>query len=543
MKLPRKSLYLSLVAGAALAATSTAGVASVTAPMVASAPTSPYTLCASQDAAQIAAAGGRNFLNAEVEPTLGVSGTHLIGQWHEDRWSNGGAHGIGLGTSSNSGSTWSNGTMPWDFCAPGTPSSLSIYLRNSDPWVSFGPDGTAYASALAFNLGFGLNGAPANGNAVAVATSSDFGASWQHAQPIPGSVFTTFSQSTDKNSTTADPVHAGTAYTVWDTLIEPTDNPDDNPHTAAYSGPAYFSKTTDFGAHWSQATVMVDTKNRSQTIGNIIVVDPRTDTLYNFFALLLSPNTPFQGTRSNTQLAFVKSTNGGDTWTQPQVIAPFNSLGVIDPNTGERLRVGDGLEEVAIDPANGNLYVVWESSSNYQKQLKQSSGAWDDQISFTRSIDGGQTWSAPVVIHRASGLPTFTPAVAVNNGVVAVTYYDNRNLTAGQTANLPTDYWIEFSTNGGLSFSDEQRITTTSFDARTAPVARGFFLGDYEGLQPMTVNGVNGFGALFVKTNCNSTDAAGQVFPTGGACAPASSTSTATTNTNPTDAFFSFATQ
>jgi len=543
MKLVGRFVSSAAVTGVILLVTSTIGVAAVSSPVRASALASPLAACASMDAAQIAASGGRNFLNAEVEPSLAVFNNHAIGMWHEDRWSNGGAHGIGLGTSADSGASWSNGSMPWDLCAPGTQPSLQIYLRNSDPWVSYGPDGTAYASALAFNLGYGPNGAPANANSVAAATSTDNGASWHGVQAIPGSVFTTFSQSTDKNSTTADPVHAGTAYTVWDTLIEPTDNPDDNPHTAAYSGPAFFSKTTDFGAHWSQATVMVDTKNSSQTIGNVIVVDPRTDTLYNFFALLLSPNTPFQGTRSNTQLAFVKSTNGGDTWTQPQIIAPFNSLGVIDPNTGERLRVGDGLEEVAIDPANGNLYVVWESSSNYQKQLKQSSGAWDDQISFTRSIDGGQTWSAPAVIHRASGLPTFTPAVAVNNGVVAVTYYDNRNLTAGQTANLPTDYWIELSTNGGVSFGDEQRITTTSFDARTAPVARGFFLGDYEGLQPMNVNGVHGFGALFVKTNCNSTDAAGQVFPTGGACAPASSTSTATTNTNPTDAFFSFATQ
>ena len=530
----KKALYSATLASAAAFLVATEAFAGASTPVRASALVSPYSACASQDAAQIAVSGGRNFLNAEVEPSLGVFGSHLVGQWHEDRWSNGGGHGIGLGTSSDGGATWSNGTMPWDACAPGTPASLAIYLRNSDPWVSFGPDGTAYASALAFNLGY-----PNNFNAVAVATSRDFGATWEHAQPVPGSAFTTLSKSTDKNSTTADPVHAGVAYTVWDTLIEPTDNPDDNPHAAAYSGPAYFSKTADFGATWSDATVMVDTKNRSQTIGNIIVVDPRTDTLYDFFALLVSPNTPFQGTRSNTQLAFVKSTDQGDTWTQPQVIAPFNSLGVRDPNTGQALRVGDGLEEVAIDPANGNLYAVWEASSNYKKQLKQTSGFWDDEIMFTSSSDAGATWSAPAAIHTAGGLPTFTPQVAVNGGVIAVTYYDNRNLASGQTANLPTDYWVEYSTDGGAHFGNEQRITATPFDAMTAPVARGFFLGDYEGLQPQG----NGFGALFVKTNCDALDSAGQSWPSGGACAPASSTTTATTNTNPTDAFYSFLTR
>src|SRR4029079_8947808 len=123
-------------------------------------------------------------------------GNHVSGQWHEDRWSNGGAHGIGYGYSADGGVTWANGAMPWGACAPGTPPSLTRYLRNSDPWVSFGPDGTAYASGLSFNLGF-----PDWANAVAAATSSDFGATWHNAQPIPGSAFTTFSQSTDKNAT------------------------------------------------------------------------------------------------------------------------------------------------------------------------------------------------------------------------------------------------------------------------------------------------------------------------------------------------------
>jgi hypothetical protein len=525
----KKALFVSALVSALALVASTTAVAGVTAPVRASALVSPLAGCATQDAAQIAVTGGRNFLNAEVEPTVGVFGNHVVGQWHEDRWSNGGGHGIGYGWSSDGGVTWNNGAMPWDACVTDTPASLAGYLRNSDPWVSFGPDGTAYASALAFNLGF-----PNWANSVAAATSSDFGATWQNVQPIPGSAFTQFAQSTDKNSTTADPVHAGVAYTVWDTLIEPTDNPDDNPHTAAYTGPAYFSKTTDGGKTWSRAKIIVDTKNRNQTIGNIIVVDPSNDILYNFFDLITSPNTPFQGTRSNDQVAVIKSTDGGDTWTQPQIIAPFNSLGVIDPNTGERLRVGDGLEEVSIDPATGNLYVVWESSSSYLKQLKQSSGAWDDQIMLARSTDRGQSWTGPTVIHSLSnGMPTFTPQVAVNNGTVAVTYYDNRNLGAGQTANLPTDYWIEYSTDGGASFHGETRITTTSFDARTAPVARGFFLGDYEGLVPM---GTNDFGVMFVKTNCDA-DASGS-FTAGGACAPASSTSGGTSNTNPTDAFF-----
>jgi hypothetical protein len=520
----KKTVSVVALGGALIVAASTSGLAKATTPtslvQVSGPPPSPLAGCSN------AGQSGRNFPDAEVEPQLAVSGSKQIAMWHQDRWSNGGGHGIGVGFSSDGGKTWTDSTLPIDMCAPGTPDSLSFYQRASDPWVSFGPDGTAYASALSFNR-------TDNKNAVAAATSTDAGATWANVQPIPGSVFATSQYSTDKNATTADPVKAGTAYTVWDTLVLATDNPDDNPHTQAYTGPTYFSKTTDGGQTWSQAKIIVDTAQRQQTIGNIIVVDPRDGTLYNFTDLIVPPNTPFQGTRFNAQLAFVKSTDGGDTWTAPHIVGPFNSLGVIDPNTGQRLRVGDILEEVAIDPASGKLYAVYESSTNYNKNLNQSRGAWDNEILLTTSSDGGTTWTGPSVVHAlASGLPTYTPTVAVNGGTVAVTYYDNRNLTPGQTANLPTDYWVSYSTDGGVSFSKEQHIAGP-FDQLTAPFARGFFLGDYEGLQPRG----SGFEAAFVKTNCNALDTAGQVFPSGGACAPANSTATATSNTNPTDVF------
>src|SRR5260370_10516625 len=97
-------------------------------------------------------------------------------------------------------------------------------------------------------------------------------------------------------------------------------------------------------------------------------------------------------------------------------------------------------------------------------------------------------------------MPRFTPPGAVNGGRVAVTSYDSRNLTAGDTAHWPTDYWVEYSADGGATFRNEQHIAG-SFDLRTAPVARGFFLGDYEALQP---NGV-AFLALFVTTKCDAT--------------------------------------
>src|SRR5438105_15891787 len=102
-------------------------------------------------------------------------------------------------------------------------SALHIYQRSSDPWVSFSKDGDiAYASAHSFN---NTN----NFNAVVAGSSTDGGANWTMTA-IPGSVFTQTKQSSDKNATTADPIHKTSAYTVWDTRYSPTDQPADSPH-------------------------------------------------------------------------------------------------------------------------------------------------------------------------------------------------------------------------------------------------------------------------------------------------------------------------
>ena len=80
----------------------------------------------------------------------------------------------------------------------------------------------------------------------------------------------------------------------------------------------------------------------------------------------------------------------------------------------------------------------------------------------------------------------FTPSVEAGpNGEVVLTYYDFRNdKDAGGEL---TDYWAEYCDTGKSNCLDpsnytEIRLTNKSFDISQAPVARGYFLGDYEGL-------------------------------------------------------------
>ena len=152
------------------------------------------------------AAGGTIYPNTEVEPFNAVNPANTANQiavWQQDRWSNGGAHALMAAASFDGGVTWgSQQALPFNMCAPGG----LPYERASDPWVSIGPDGIAYSISISFN-------ATNNDNAVAAVRSTNGGATWDHLTEIradngQNQLFN------DKESVTADPTKAGTAYAV-----------------------------------------------------------------------------------------------------------------------------------------------------------------------------------------------------------------------------------------------------------------------------------------------------------------------------------------
>jgi len=107
-----------------------------------------------------------------------------------------------------------------------------------------------------------------------------------------------------------------------------------------------------------------------------------------------------------SKLAFIKSTDDGNTWSKPQIIAAMRTVGVIDPETGEPVRTGDIIPEPAIDPATGQLYVVWQDS--------RFNGGHFDEVALSTSTDGGATWSAPIRVNTSTGRAAFNPSIRVN---------------------------------------------------------------------------------------------------------------------------------
>ena len=144
------------------------------------------------------------------------------------------------------------------------------------------------------------------------------------------------------------------------------------------------------------------------------------------------------------------------------------------------------LQEVIGAGPNGELYLVWQEAS-----LAPSGSA----IGFSKSLDGGFTWTDPIRINTRPDVQAFTPSVeALTDGTIGVTHYDLRFNTP-DPATLPTDYWFLHSHDGGTTWT-ETRVTPTSFDHKLAPDAGGLFLGDYVGL---TTAGSQ-FLSMFTKT-------------------------------------------
>ncbi len=84
-----------------------------------------------------------------------------------------------------------------------------------------------------------------------------------------------------------------------------------------------------------------------------------------------------------------------------------------------------------------------------------------------------------------------------------MTYYDFRNNTPA--AGVPTDYWLVHCHATSSDCTNPANWSEVhvagSFDIETAPVARGFFLGDYEGLASFG----NTFVPFFIQTNTGNT--------------------------------------
>ena len=455
---------------------------------------------------------GTVFRNAEVEPWVDVNladANNLVGDWQQDRWSNGGSSGNLSAYSLNGGTTWvtppissapDTGQAKFSRCTGGNAANGGDFERATDPWVSFSPNGVAHQVAL------GINDSNV-ANAVLTSRSSDKGANWEDPVVVKFDDKANFFN--DKETLTADPTASRFVYVTWQRIVAPNERASARAglRAAAFRSVAWFARSDDNGASYDLVKPVFDPGNKAQTIGNQIVVLPNGD-LVMLFNLIR--NVGRNRDRGFTA-AVMRSTDKGDTWSAPIAIDRMLTDGVRDPADGHDVRTGDLIPQIAVDERSGALYVVWQDD-RFTGQ---------EQIAFSRSTDGGRTWSATRRISTIGGVNqafTATPRVA-NNGTVAVQYYDFRFDDPNTTPPLTTDTWLLRSTNGGTTWSEE-RIGSASFDMTTAPDALGYFVGDYAGLDFAGGGSRPGFKPFHVRANSGNLANRTDVFATTASTGP-----------------------
>ena len=230
-----------------------------------------------------------NYQNAEVEPWVEVNPTdsrNMIAVWQQDRWSNGGAHGLVTVFTKDGGAAWATRTPHFSRCAGGTAANGGDYDRASDPWVTFAPNGDAYQISLSVNLFENFV------TAILVSKSTDGGDHWSEPVTLIRDTDPRFFN--DKETITADPTDARFVYAVWDRVNVPPGDVNrflvgnlEHKRDRGFTGPAMFSRTTDGGHTWEPPRIIYNPGANNQTLGNQIAVLP-DGTLVNFFTEFLS---------------------------------------------------------------------------------------------------------------------------------------------------------------------------------------------------------------------------------------------------------------
>src|SRR5207247_4446511 len=136
------------------------------------------------------------------------------------------------------------------------------------------------------------------------------------------------------------------------------------------------------------------------------------------------------------------------------------------PLPGNRYRL-DSFPRMAVSATTGTIFVMW---ADYR--------SGDADVLLVRSTNRGISWSSPSRVNDVSTNHQIFPAITTFGGRVDVAFYDSRNDPAGKLL----DVYYAGSTDDGLTFQSNVRVTDASFDPNLAVTGGGAFLGTYNGI-------------------------------------------------------------
>jgi hypothetical protein len=371
----------------------------------------------------------------EVEPSSYAVGKTIVSTFQVGRFTDGGASDIGFSTSTNGGTTWTQGYLPGITNIEGS----GTYDRASDTAVVYN---SKYKTWLVETLALSNSGG-AHGAAVLVSSSKN-GISWNNPSTVSivesGGFY-------DKPwigcDNTASSPHYGNCYVEWDDY--------------SLGDKIQMSTSTDGGNTWSAKQ---GTTNGAFGTGGIPLVQPNGTVIVPLGNQYLSSILAFQ------------STDGGTTWTAPVTVATISEHAV-----GGNMRALP-LPAAQMD-ASGKVYVMWADC-----RFRTSCSAND--LVYSTSTDGS-TWSAVTRVPIdpvTSTVDHFTPGFVIQPGTsgstarIAVTYNFFPNSSCRSSCNLSEGYIT--STNGGTTWSTARTLAKGMNPNWLPSTTSGQMAGDYQ---------------------------------------------------------------
>jgi len=221
-----------------------------------------------------------------------------------------------------------------------------------------------------------------------------------------------------------------------------------------------FSRSEDHGVSFSDPEIVSRPPNVSSfNLWAAITVAPNGD-VYVAWDSFTWTSMGFK----KFSIVMTKSTNGGKNFGPSIKVQEVVPLPIPLPNNQFRV-----LSLPTIGSDDNGVYVAWDDFRT-----------GDADILFSRSTDGGFTWTTPIRVNDVSTNHQFFPAMSVSGGNVHIAFYDSRNDPNGQLL----DVYYAQSVDAGLTFQTNLRVTEVSFNPNIVPrtVQPGAaypFIGDY----------------------------------------------------------------
>lgn len=374
----------------------------------------------------------------EVEPDSFSFGSTIVATSQVGRFNTGGASNIGWATSTNGGSTWTNGFLPGltVFSSPAGP-----YDRATDPAVAFDAAHNVWLiNSLTLTTSSGVLGA-----AVVVNRSTDGGLTW--GAPITVRAVTG-NQNFDKNWIVCDTTSSSPFY--GNCYVEYDDNGNGNA--------LHMARSTDGGLTWTESTVPA-----VSVIGGQPVVQPNGTVVVPI------------DSGNEAAIGSTVSTDGGVSYSALTTIT-----GITDHTVAGNLRSGP-LPSAEVDGA-GTVYVVWQD-------CRFRRGCKSNDIVMTTSTNG-TSWTPVVRIPigtTSDKHDNFIPGIAVDKSTsggsahLAITFYFYPTTGCGgrhQPA-CQLDVGYISSIDGGTSWGPFTQLAGPMTLSWLPNTTQGRMVGDY----------------------------------------------------------------